>query len=97
MPEPTELNLPELRAALADAYDIEAPIGRGGMSYVFLARERRLDRRVAIKVLPPDLARDGARRRRFLREARTVARLTHPVPHRGCGRRTRDPQRHRSA
>ena len=40
MPEPTELTLPELRAALADAYDIEAPIGRGGMSYVFLARER---------------------------------------------------------
>ena len=78
MPEPTELTLPELRAALADAYDIEAPIGRGGMSYVFLARERRLDRRVAIKVLPPDLARDDARRRRFLREARTVARLTHP-------------------
>ena len=78
MTQPTELDLPDLRAALADAYDIEAPIGRGGMSYVYLARERRLDRRVAIKVLLPDLARDDARRRRFLREARTVARLTHP-------------------
>ena len=78
MTQPTELDLLDLRAALADAYDIEAPIGRGGMSYVYLARERRLDRRVAIKVLLPDLARDDARRRRFLREARTVARLTHP-------------------
>src|SRR2546425_6392244 len=78
MTQPTELDLPDLRAALADAYDIEAPIGRGGMSYVYLARERRLDRRVAIKVLLPDLARDDARRGRFLREARTVARLTHP-------------------
>jgi eukaryotic-like serine/threonine-protein kinase len=77
----SELNDPifdELRAALADAYDLEAPIGRGGMAQVYLARERRLDRRVAIKVLPPDLALDGARRRRFLREARTVARLSHP-------------------
>src|SRR6266446_2106974 len=78
MSEPTAPTLPELRAALADVYDIEAPIGRGGMGHVYLARERRLDRRVAIKVLPPDLARDDARRRRFLREARTVARLTHP-------------------
>src|SRR2546425_12375122 len=68
----------QLRNALHGLYDIEAPIGRGGMSYVYLARERRLDRRVAIKVLPPDLALDEARRRRFLREARTVARLTHP-------------------
>ena len=68
----------ELQTALHGLYDIEAPIGRGGMSYVFLARERRLDRRVAIKVLPPDLALDDVRRRRFLREARTVARLTHP-------------------
>src|SRR5206468_11157627 len=78
MTQPTELDLPDLRAALAGAYGIEAPIGRGGMSYVCLARERRLDRRVAIKVLLPDLARDDARRGRFLREARTVARLTHP-------------------
>jgi serine/threonine-protein kinase len=45
---------------------------------VYLARERRLDRPVAIKVLPPDLARDATSRSRFLREARTVAQLTHP-------------------
>jgi hypothetical protein len=68
----------ELQTALHGLYDIEAPIGRGGMSYVYRARERRLDRRVAIKVLPPDLALADVRRRRFLREARTVARLTHP-------------------
>jgi len=68
----------ELRLALAGAYDIEAPIGRGGMAHVYLAREPRLDRRVAIKVLDPDLAADEACRRRFLSEARTVARLTHP-------------------
>lgn len=78
MPEPTELTLPELRAALAHAYDVEAPIGRGGMGLVYVARERRLDRRVAIKVLPPELAVDDASRQKFLREARTVAALTHP-------------------
>lgn len=74
----TDSILPELRVALADAYEIEAHIGRGGMGHVYRARERRLDRRVAIKVLPPDLAADEACRRRFLSEARTVARLTHP-------------------
>jgi hypothetical protein len=78
MIESAEPTLLELRAALADTYQIEAPIGRGGMGWVYLARERRLDRRVAIKVLPPDDARDAGRRQRFLREARTVARLTHP-------------------
>ena len=78
MPEIDDLILHDLRAALSDAYEIESPIGRGGMGHVYLARERRLDRRVAIKVLPPDLAVDDASRRRFLSEARTVARLTHP-------------------
>jgi len=70
--------LHELRAALSGAYDIEAPLGRGGMGFVYLARERRLDRPVAIKVLAPDLAHDETSRKRFLREARTVAQLTHP-------------------
>jgi serine/threonine-protein kinase len=78
MTESTSLTLHDLRTALSGAYDIEASIGRGGMSFVFLARERRLDRPVAIKVLPPELARDEASRTRFLREARTVAQLTHP-------------------
>ena len=74
----TDPILYDLRAALADAYDIEVPIGRGGMGFVYRARERRLDRPVAVKVLPPDLAADETCRRRFLSEARTVARLTHP-------------------
>src|SRR6266850_8545020 len=78
MTESTSVTLHEVRTALSDAYDIEAPLGRGGMAFVFLARERRLDRPVAIKVLSPDLANDGASRKRFLREARTVAQLTHP-------------------
>ena len=67
-----------LQQALAGVYDIEEPLGRGGMALVYLARERRLDRRVALKVLLPDLAADETCRLRFLREARTIARLTHP-------------------
>ena len=78
MTEPTDPTLLDLRAALAGTYEIEAPLGRGGMSFVYLARERRLDRRVAIKVLSPELAVDDAYRRLFLHEARTVAALTHP-------------------
>ncbi len=78
MTESTDFMLEDLRAALDGLYDVEAPIARGGMSLVYLARERRLDRPVAIKVLHPDLARDGVNRDRFLREARTVAQLTHP-------------------
>ena len=78
MPETTAPNLLELRQALAPGYEIEAPIARGGMGFVYLARERRLDRRVAVKVLPPDLAVDAACRQRFVREARTAAALTHP-------------------
>src|SRR5881409_384927 len=78
MTESSDFMLHDLRAALAGLYDIEAPIARGGMALVYLAREARLDRPVAIKVLHPDLARDEASRTRFLREARTVAQLTHP-------------------
>src|SRR6266571_2250386 len=78
MAESTDPTLLQLRAALAAVYDIEAPIARGGMAHVYLARERRLDRRVAVKVLPPELAANDANRQRFLREARTVAGLTHP-------------------
>ena len=77
-PESIDVTVQDLRAALAGVYEIEASIGRGGMGLVYLARERRLDRRAAIKVLPPALAHDDARRRRFLREARTIARLSHP-------------------
>jgi len=78
MHEMTESHFPALRQALAGRYDLQAPIGRGGMGLVYLAREVRLDRPVAVKLLPPELAADGPCRERFLREARTAAGLAHP-------------------
>jgi serine/threonine-protein kinase len=65
-------------AALAGQYELEREIGRGGMGIVYLARDLKLDRRVAIKTLPPHLAADPTVRERFLREARTAGRLSHP-------------------
>ena len=65
-------------AALAGQYELEREIGRGGMGIVYLARDLKLDRRVAIKTLPPHLAADPKVRERFLREARTAGRLSHP-------------------
>jgi predicted Ser/Thr protein kinase len=67
-----------LAAALTGQYDIERELGRGGMGVVYLAQDVKLDRKVAIKVLPPLLADTAEVRERFLREARTSARLTHP-------------------
>ena len=68
----------ELWSALASQYAVERELGRGGMGAVFLARDVRLDRHVAIKVLPPHLAAEAELRDLFLREARTAARLSHP-------------------
>ena len=59
-------------------YTILAPIGAGGMGEVFRAHDPRLDRDVAIKVLPAAMARDPDRLARFQREARSVAALNHP-------------------
>jgi serine/threonine-protein kinase len=70
--------LPSLAAALAGQYDIEREIGRGGMGIVYLARDLKLDRPVAIKTLPAHLAGSPDVRERFLREARTAAHLSHP-------------------
>jgi len=67
-----------LQEAVAGRYAIERELGRGGMGVVFLARDLSLDRLVAIKLLPPALADLPERRARFLREARTAARLSHP-------------------
>lgn len=64
-------------AALDGQYSLECEIGRGGMGIVYLGRDLRLDRRVAIKTLPPHLVGDTIVRERFLREARTAARLSH--------------------
>jgi len=64
-------------AAIGEHYAVEDEIGRGGMSVVYRARDRRLGRPVAIKVLPPELAHDPAIRARFTREAQTSAQLSH--------------------
>ena len=63
--------------AIGDHYELLDEIGRGGMSVVYRARDRRLNRDVAIKVLPPELAYDTAIRTRFTREAQTSAQLGH--------------------
>src|SRR5215213_685398 len=68
----------DLQAALAGEYSLQRELGRGGMGIVYLARDVQLDRDVAIKVLPPHLARTGDSRERFIREARTAAGLSHP-------------------
>jgi len=67
-----------LVAAVGDHYLVEAELGRGGMAAVFRALDVRLNRRVAIKVLPPELAFNTSVRSRFLREAQMAAGLTHP-------------------
>ncbi|MGQ0815512.1 MAG: serine/threonine-protein kinase, partial [Gemmatimonadota bacterium] len=64
--------------ALAGRYSLERELGRGGMGVVYLAREVRLDRPVALKLLPAEYAARRELRERFLREARTAARLSHP-------------------
>jgi serine/threonine-protein kinase len=68
----------DFQAAVAGRYSLERELGRGGMGVVYLAREVRLDRPVAIKLLPPSMASDPRLRERFLREARTAAKLSHP-------------------
>ncbi|MBI1875250.1 MAG: serine/threonine protein kinase, partial [Acidobacteria bacterium] len=59
-------------------YEIQAPLGAGGMGEVYKARDTRLDRIVAIKVLSSSLASDPQFRERFEREARTISQLNHP-------------------
>src|SRR5262245_19979322 len=60
------------------AYEIQSELGAGGMGQVYRARDARLGRDVAIKVLPPAFAADADRRARFEREAQAVAALSHP-------------------
>ena len=68
----------DFQAALAGRYSLERELGRGGMGIVFCARDLRLERVVAIKLLPPQLANAAERRHRFVREARMAAQLSHP-------------------
>src|SRR5437899_12664113 len=59
-------------------YEIGAPLGAGGMGEVYRAKDTRLDRTVAIKILPAHLSSDPVRKQRFEREAKTISSLNHP-------------------
>src|SRR4051794_39549887 len=70
--------MPLLPGTRIGSYEITAPLGKGGMGEVFLARDTRLDREAAIKILPAAVARDPERLARFEREAKVLASLNHP-------------------
>ena len=59
-------------------YEILAPLGAGGMGEVYRARDTRLERTVAIKILPAQVSNDPVRKLRFEREAKTISSLNHP-------------------
>ncbi len=59
-------------------YAIVSQLGQGGMGVVYQAHDPRLDRHVAIKLLPPDLTRDETAKQRFLQEAKAASALDHP-------------------
>jgi serine/threonine protein kinase len=58
-------------------YEIVAPLGAGGMGEVYRARDTRLDRAVALKILPAQFSSDPVRKQRFEREAKTISNLNH--------------------
>lgn len=83
-PHDDELTPDELSALLTSVmpevpgYRVMRRIGKGGMSYVYLAVQESLDRQVAIKITAPDILRDEVSKQRFEQEARTIAKLEHP-------------------
>ena len=88
-PIPGKLNEPQITQSDAElrshvervldaTYELDREVGRGGMGIVYRAKDRRLKRTVAIKLLPPELAFRSEIRSRFLREAETAAQLSHP-------------------
>src|SRR6187200_2844161 len=74
-PDPNSATTPQV---LGGRYEIHRKIARGGMAEVYLARDRSLDRPVAVKVLFPEYATDPSFVERFRREAQAAANLTHP-------------------
>lgn len=72
------MTLPDLAGSTLGRFDIRARLGQGGMAVVYLAQQRDLERRVALKILRPDIAHDGDMVARFHQEARSAARLDHP-------------------
>jgi serine/threonine protein kinase len=73
-----QINAGKAKAIVLGEYTILDKIGAGGMGQVFKATHRRMDRTVAIKMLPPSLTKDAAALARFEREARAAAKLSHP-------------------
>ena len=59
-------------------YEIRSKLGAGGMGEVYLAQDTKLDRKVALKILPADVAANQDRMRRFVQEAKSAAALSHP-------------------
>ena len=79
-PAPSSDNelLPLVERALSASYELDREIGRGGMGIVYRAKDKRLKRIVAVKVLPPEFGYRSDIKTRFLREAETAAQLNHP-------------------
>ena len=72
------MDIEQLAGTKLGNYEIESLLGRGGMGVVYKARQESLDRFVALKILPPSLSSDSSYVKRFEREARAIAKLTHP-------------------
>jgi len=78
-PRPQTVVLHPLVGKTLGAYRIDGVLGQGGMGIVYRAHDLKLQRPVAVKLLPPELTADPERRKRFLLEARAAARVTHPA------------------
>jgi len=70
--------MPLISGTRLGRYEIRSKLGEGGMGEVYLAQDTKLDRKVALKILPSDLASDRDRMERFVREAKSAAALNHP-------------------
>src|SRR5277367_3358466 len=70
--------MPLAQGSKLGPYEIGVPLGAGGMGEVYRARDTRLDRTVAIKILPTQFSSDPVRKQRFEREAKTISSLNHP-------------------